>query len=66
MNRSERAANSETLYTIWGSGKDDIWALGEVGTALRYDGTRWNTVCTPDRRCAIAPSQVALELGTTC
>lgn len=29
------------LTAIWGSGKDDVWAVGAAGTAIHWDGTSW-------------------------
>jgi hypothetical protein len=30
-----------TLEGIWGSSPDDIWAVGQRGTILHWDGTNW-------------------------
>ncbi len=33
-----------TLYAltaVWGSSKDDVWAVGSGGTIIHYDGTAW-------------------------
>ncbi len=30
-----------SLYGIWGSGPDDIFAVGTVGTVLHFDGSQW-------------------------
>src|SRR5262245_26790825 len=33
-----------TLYrltSVWGSGKDDVWAVGSGGTIIHYDGSAW-------------------------
>ncbi|MDF2695121.1 MAG: Type fimbrial biosis protein PilY1, partial [Labilithrix sp.] len=30
-----------TLSAIWGSGPNDVWAVGSAGTIAHYDGTRW-------------------------
>ncbi|MBI5486666.1 MAG: hypothetical protein HY905_04995 [Deltaproteobacteria bacterium] len=38
-----------TLLNAWGSGPSDIWAVGEVGTALHWDGTRWSLFATGTR-----------------
>ena len=29
------------LYGVWGSGPDDVFAVGGGGTVLHYDGQRW-------------------------
>ena len=31
-----------TLYAIWGSSINDIFAVGEAGVILRYDGSLWS------------------------
>ncbi len=39
------AKDSETLlYAIEGSGPEDIYAVGEMGTILHYDGMNWDTI----------------------
>jgi hypothetical protein len=35
------------LRAIWGSGTNDIWAVGEVGAIVHYDGTAWSPITTP-------------------
>ena len=30
-----------TLASIWGASASDVWAVGEVGTILHYDGFSW-------------------------
>lgn len=30
------------LRSVWGSGPDDVWAVGEAGTILHWDGQRWS------------------------
>lgn len=30
-----------TLTGIWGSAKDQIWAVGQGGTALYFNGSSW-------------------------
>ena len=29
------------LTSVWGSGKDDVWAAGSLGTVVRWDGASW-------------------------
>ncbi|AKU99116.1 Type IV fimbrial biogenesis protein PilY1 [Labilithrix luteola] len=29
------------LAAVWGTSKDDVWAVGSVGTILHYDGVAW-------------------------
>ncbi len=33
-----------TLMAVWGSGKDDVWAVGSAATIVHWDGTTWATV----------------------
>ena len=37
----EHSRENQTLYGVWGSSPSDIFAVGEDGTILHYDGTRW-------------------------
>jgi len=36
-----------TLRAIWGFATDDIWAVGDWGTILHWDGFTWNLVAEP-------------------
>ena len=36
----------DRLRGIWGSGPDDLFAVGEKGVALRYDGRSWSRIPT--------------------
>lgn len=38
-----------TLAAVWASSERDVWAVGEVGTLLRYNGQYWKTHPTPTR-----------------
>lgn len=38
------------LHALWGSADDDIWAVGEAGLVLHFDGRRWARVETPTLR----------------
>src|SRR5919198_4792663 len=31
-----------TLNSVWGSARDDVWAVGLFGTILHWDGTAWS------------------------
>ena len=41
---SVQSPTSQPLYDIWGSSATDIWAVGEYGTMLHYDGVTWSSV----------------------
>jgi hypothetical protein len=32
------------LFGIWGSGPNDVWAVGRYGTVLHWDGASWSAV----------------------
>ncbi|MCA9673108.1 MAG: hypothetical protein KC503_46265 [Myxococcales bacterium] len=34
-------ARSENMYAIWGAAPDEVYAVGEGGAVLRFDGRRW-------------------------
>src|ERR687887_2323503 len=31
-----------TLNSVWGSARDDVWAVGHFGTILHWDGSAWS------------------------
>ena len=33
-----------TLYAIWGSSSNDVWAVGENGTMVHWDGKTWQAL----------------------
>jgi len=41
------SGTSFLLRSVWGSGPNDVFAVGEAGTVLRYDGTRWYAMPNP-------------------
>ncbi len=34
-------STAHALTSVWGSSKDDVWAVGSGGTILHYDGQTW-------------------------
>jgi len=40
----------DLLYGVWGSGPDDIFAVGEAGLVLRRNQTAWSVMQTPPTR----------------
>jgi hypothetical protein len=41
------SGTEKALNRIWGRSSNDVWAVGSSGTALHYDGNRWNDVSPP-------------------
>jgi hypothetical protein len=41
------APTERDLLGIWGAAANDIWAVGEGGTILHYDGSAWSRVTSP-------------------
>lgn len=33
-----------TLTAVWGSGKNDVWAVGSNGTVVHWDGAAWTSI----------------------
>ena len=43
-------ANGDTvypLYSVWGSSPDNVWAVGDRGTIIHWDGSQWSKVQSP-------------------
>ena len=38
------------LSGLWGSSTSDLWAVGDAGTALHYDGQTWSLVPAPTNK----------------
>jgi len=32
------------LYAVWGSSPDDVWAVGDKGTIIHWDGVEWRKI----------------------
>ncbi|MDP1829230.1 MAG: hypothetical protein Q8L48_38555 [Archangium sp.] len=41
---------SGAFYDVWGAAPNDVWAVGDEGQALHFDGTRWTAVETGTRQ----------------
>ena len=41
--QGEASPTMAALNAAWGSGASDVWAVGDLGTILRWDGTAWTT-----------------------
>jgi hypothetical protein len=40
------SGTTSDLRRVWGSAPDDVWAVGEGGTAIHWDGSAWRAVPT--------------------
>jgi hypothetical protein len=49
-----RQPRAYALRAIWGSAPDDVWAAGDAGEMLHYDGATWSPVATPTLRALYA------------
>jgi hypothetical protein len=38
-----------SLTSVWGSSRNDVWAVGSGGSIIHYDGTTWTATPTPVR-----------------
>jgi hypothetical protein len=36
-----------TLFNAWGASANDVFAVGEYGTIIRYNGVQWKTMAVP-------------------
>lgn len=45
------AGTTVTLYAIWGRGDSDIFAVGDGGTILHYNGTAWSVMDSGTTQC---------------
>jgi hypothetical protein len=36
--------SDQALRAVWGAGKNDVWAVGDNGLILKYNGTQWSRV----------------------
>ncbi|HEY6922608.1 MAG TPA: hypothetical protein VI653_04000 [Steroidobacteraceae bacterium] len=37
------SGTGHNLWDLWGSSATDVWAVGDFGTILHYQGTRWES-----------------------
>lgn len=44
--RAVESGTTRDLHRVWGSGPGDVWAVGDGGTAVHWDGLAWSTVAT--------------------
>ena len=38
-----------SLYKVWGTGPRDIWAVGDFGALVHFDGVAWTPIQTGTR-----------------
>jgi hypothetical protein len=41
--------SNQSLYSVWGTGPSSVWAVGNGGTALYYNGIQWQSRPTPSQ-----------------
>ncbi len=44
LDRTDIAPDFAQLNAVWGASAGDVWAAGELGTVVHYDGADWSTV----------------------
>jgi hypothetical protein len=44
---------STFLYWVWGTSASSVWAIGEAGVMIYYDGTQWGDVTDPATTVAL-------------
>ena len=42
--------SARDLRSAWALASSDVWAVGDLGTAIRWDGSDWRDTCTGTRR----------------
>ena len=42
--------STSRLRAVWGTSANDVFVVGDSGTALRYDGVRWERFTAPTSR----------------
>jgi len=50
----EATSQGNDLLGVWAASPRDVWAVGDHGTVLHFDGARWNAVPFPDQGDLIA------------
>ena len=43
----DRPLTGNSLHAIWGASARDVWAVGDAGVILHYDGVEWRVVPSP-------------------
>ena len=43
-----QTGSSARLHAVWGAAADNVFAIGDNGTLLRFDGWGWSTLMQPD------------------
>ena len=59
------------LRAAWSASYEDVWAVGDVGTVLRFNGKHWSNVASPTRAnlrgvFGVSPTEIWIvgDLGT--
>jgi hypothetical protein len=59
--RSMTSNSNQSLNAVWGTSASSVWAVGGGGTALYYDGIRWQARPTPQE---VQPDSLMSVSGT--
>ena len=43
----QQTVTDRVLWSVWGSGASDVFAVGESGTIIHYDGGSWKKMASP-------------------
>ena len=65
--QTSKTTTNQNLHAVTGAGSEWVLAVGDAGTALRWDGTQWHRDQTPTkdtlRDVAAGPDGVAIAVG---
>ena len=39
--------NTNELHDVWGAVEDEVWAVGNLGTIIKWSGTNWSEIVSP-------------------
>ena len=66
MERPEQRHDGSGLLGIWGSDANNVWAVGEYGTILKWNGSAWNTQSGGTRGSWCLGQRHQQRLGRRC
>ncbi len=62
---AQSIGTSTTLFGVWGASGSDVFAVGDTGTILHYDGTRWTAQISGTNVFAVGYSGTILHYDGT-